>query len=54
MSPIVQGRGAVDLLGVDVVGGDGHLREVVEQVVGQDLDRRHRHERQKDAGAQRR
>ena len=52
MSLIVPGPRPGDLFGVDVVGGDRHLREVVEQVVGQDLDRRHRQERQEGAGAQ--
>ena len=37
---------------VDVVGRDGRLRKVVEQVVGEHLDRRHRQERQDDAGAE--
>ena len=36
---------------VDVVGGDADLREVVEQVVEQDLDRRHRQEGQEEAAA---
>ena len=44
------GRGFCDLLGVHVVGRDGGLADVVEQVVGQDLDRRHRQERHEDAG----
>ena len=41
----VPGTRLGDLLGVDVVGGDRHLREIVEQIVGQDLDRHHRQER---------
>ena len=41
-----------DLFGIHVVRGDGNLGEIVEQVVGQDLERGHRHERQEDAGAQ--
>ena len=38
-------------LRVDLVGGDGGLREIVQQVVGQHLDRQHGHERQEEAGA---
>ena len=45
-------RGTAEILGVDVVGRDGGLREIVEQVVGEHLDRRHRQERQEDAGAE--
>ncbi len=41
-----------EIFGVDIVGRDGGLREVVEQVVGEHLDRRHRQERQEDAGAE--
>ena len=37
--------------GSDVVGGNGHLGEVVEQVVGEDLDGRHGQEGQPGAGA---
>ena len=40
------------ILGIDIVGRDGGLREVVQQIVGQHLDRRHRQERQEDAGAE--
>src|SRR5579871_623353 len=42
----------LQVLRVHVVGRDGDLREIVEQVVDQHLDGRHRHERQEDAGAQ--
>ena len=37
---------------IHVVGRDGGLGEVVQQVVGQNLDRQHRQERQEDAGAE--
>ena len=37
-------------VGVHVVGGDGRLREVVEQVVGEHLDRQHGQEGQECAG----
>ena len=40
------------VFGIDVVGWDGGLREVVQQIVGEHLDRRHRQERQDDAGAE--
>ena len=52
MSLIDHGRGARDLLGIDVVGRDRDLREVVQQVVRQDLDRRHRDEGQDRARAE--
>jgi hypothetical protein len=35
---------------ITLVGGDGRLREVVEEVVGQHLDRLHREEGQERAG----
>ena len=41
-----------DLVGVDIVGRDRGLTEIVEQVVGQDLDRQHRQERDEDARAE--
>src|SRR5262249_15995836 len=40
-----------NLQGTDVVGGNGHLGKVVEQVVGQHLDGGHRHKGQPGAGA---
>ena len=40
------------VFGVDVVGRDRGLREVVQQVVGEHLNRRHRQKRQEDAGAE--
>ena len=40
------------IFGVDVVSRNGSLREVVQQVVGEYLNRRHRQERQEDAGAE--
>ena len=51
MSPMVHLRGWQPF-GVHLVGRDGGLREIVEQVVGQDLDRQHRQERQERARAQ--
>ena len=44
--------GLLQVLLVDVVGGDRGLRKIVEQVVEQNLDRSHRQERQKGAGAE--
>ena len=43
-------RGAGEQLGVDEVGGDGHLAGVVEEVVEQDLAREHGQERQERGG----
>ena len=37
---------------VDIVGRDRRLREIIKQVVGQNLDRRHRQEGQEDARAE--
>ena len=51
MKPMSQCAGRRDLLGVDVVGGDGQLAGVVEQVVEQDLRGQHRQERQEQRGA---
>src|SRR6185312_8279554 len=42
----VPAGGAGELLGIDVVGGDGQLAGVIEQVVEQDLRGKHRQERQ--------
>jgi Rhomboid family len=41
--PDVPVRRLLDLLLVDVVGGDRHLADVVEQIVEQDLGRKHQH-----------
>ena len=43
--------GARQDLGVDAVGGDGELSDVVDQVVQQDLRRQHRQERQEQRRA---
>src|SRR5262249_15984660 len=40
-----------NLLRVHVIGWNRHLREVIEEVVSQDLNRLHRQERQPDARA---
>ena len=50
MNAMSQCEGRTQLLLVDVVGGDGHLAGVVEQVVEQDLGRQHRQERQERGG----
>jgi hypothetical protein len=46
MNPMSPVRGPVQLLLVDLVGGDRELAGVVEQVVEQDLRGQHRQERQ--------
>src|ERR1039457_7008923 len=45
------GPGLGDLLEADVVSGNGHLGEIVEQVVAKHLNRGHREEWQPGAGA---
>src|SRR5450631_844854 len=41
-----------EILLVDIVRGDGGLREIIEQIVGEDLNGQHRQEGQEDAGAE--
>ena len=52
ISAMFHGLGTRHLFVVHGVVGDRHLREVVEQVVGQHLDRRHGQKRQEGAGPQ--
>ena len=52
MALIDQGLGLAICSGSTSSVGNGDLREIVEKVVGQDLDRRHRQEREEDAGPQ--
>src|SRR5262249_42136464 len=46
----VPGAGLGNLLCADVVGGNGDLRKIVEQIVGEHLDRRHGDKGQPGAG----
>ena len=41
-----------NVFGIDVVGRNCRLRKVIEQIVGEYLDRRHREKWQKQAGAE--